>query len=116
MELYIFAFIGVIIHYGLLFDSARRKPDFDIVIFLYNNLAMFILSAVISSIIVYQYNVATDAANAIIQDFLGKYYIFIQTIMLLVGYNAGDIWHRISKFKLFKRAVDDNKPKDEEED
>jgi len=115
MELYVFAFIGVIIHYGLLFDSARRKPDFDIVIFLYNNLAMFILSAIISSVIVYQYSVATDAANAIIQDFLGKYYIFIQTIMLLVGYNAGDIWHRITR--LFrKKVVDDNKPKDEEED
>lgn len=113
MELYIFALIGVILHYGMLFDSARRKPDFDIVIFLYNNLAMFILSAIVSSVIVYQYNAATDAANAIVQDFLGKYYIFIQTIMLLVGYNAGDIWYRMTK--LFRgKVVKDNK--EEEED
>jgi hypothetical protein len=77
---------------------------------------MFILSAIISSVIVYQYSVATDAANAIIQDFLGKYYIFIQTIMLLVGYNAGDIWHRITKLFRKKVVVDDNKPKDQEED
>lgn len=113
MELYIFALIGVILHHGMLFDSARRKPDFDIVVFLYNNLAMFILSAIVSSVIVYQYNAATDAANAIVQDFLGKYYIFIQTAMLLVGYNAGDIWHRVNK--LFRgKVVKDNK--EEEED
>lgn len=114
MALYLFAFIGIIAHYGLLLDSARRKPDFSLELFLLNNLAMFIMSFIVSGIIVYQYYLATESFNAIIRTFLGDYVGFMAVIMFLVGYNSGDIWHRINK--LFRKNTLKDQPKDEDED
>ena len=114
MTLYIFAFIGIIAHFGMLLDSARRKPDFTFELFLLNNLATFIMSFVVSGIIVYQYYTATESFNTIIRTFLGDYSAFIAVIMFLIGYNAGDIWHRINK--LFRKNTLKDQPKDEDED
>ncbi len=97
MELYILAFLGILLHFVMLYDSARRKSDFAWSIFINNNAVMFIVSFVVSGLIVYQYNVATQEVSAIVSRFLGDYAACIQIGMFLVGYNAGDIWYRINK-------------------
>ena len=114
MTLYLVAFLGIIAHFGMLFDSARRKPDFTWELFIINNAAMFLLSFIISGLIVYQYNIAIDDAKEAVRLFFDKYSFAVIIIAFLVGYNAGDIWHRINKMFRKKTNIDQTPEEDDD--
>ena len=98
----------------MLFDSARRKPDFTWELFILNNAAMFIISFIISGLIVFQYNIAIDSASVIIQDFFGKYSWAVVILTFFMGYNSGDIFHRINKMFRKNTKIDETPEEDED--
>ena len=74
MQLYILAFLGLMLHYGGLFDSAIRKPDFSWSYFISQNLFMFIVSLVFSGIIVY------------LKDDVSEFFVVTKLSSVFVGY------------------------------
>jgi hypothetical protein len=89
IALFIFAAIGLLIHWASLFNSAYRKPDFSMRIFFDKNwLAMFIQAFV----------VVLCVYDKRISDFIG-YSIETPTQAAMMGFNASVIWNIIRKFK-----------------
>lgn len=88
MELYIFAAIGLILHWATLFNSAYRKPDFSLKIFFDKNwLAMFCQA----------FAVVLCVYDKRIGEFIG-YTVDTPTRAAIIGFNASVIWNIIRKF------------------
>ena len=92
MTLYIFAFIGLIIHWAFLLNSARTKPGFSWKIFFDKNwLAMFVQSF-ITVLCLYDKRIT---------DFI-EFDVTTPTSAFLVGFNASVIWNIIKKIVIKK--------------
>ena len=89
ITLFVFAFVGLIIHWMSLYNSARKKPDFSVKIFIDKNwLAMFVQSFV-TVLCIYDKRIG---------DFIG-FDVDTPTKAAMVGFNASVIWNVIRKFK-----------------
>ena len=92
MTLYIFAAFGLIIHWAVLLNSARTKPDFSWKIFFDKNwLAMFVQSFV----------VVLCVFDKRIVDFIG-FSVETPTQAVILGLNASVIWNIFRKIVIKK--------------
>ena len=86
MNLFIIAYIGLILHWTGVFDSALKKDNFYLSIFVQKNWFKLFFDVVITGVLIYA------------KDYVKEYITVDILSAFFIGYLSGDIGHRFIKF------------------